>query len=217
MLCDMSDNNSARENPQAAGEPSKSELRHRALALRKRTTSHERLIAGRALVRELPELTVRPHMTVAAYVSMGTEIETRPLIAWLLTQDCTVLVPRLGSGLDIGWSVVRSLDDLQEVSGTGHLRPDEPSSDVLPPDALKQADVVIAPALGVDSQGVRLGRGAGWYDRALAARRQDCLLIAVCWPWEVTDGRLPAQPHDVPADAVLTPAGYRRLRRRTGA
>ncbi|PJM79492.1 5-formyltetrahydrofolate cyclo-ligase [Bifidobacterium scaligerum] len=205
--------------------PSKTVLRHRALARRKLTTPEERREAGEQLVRHLSgELaSVSSHgapLTVAAYVSMGTEVETRPLLRWLLEHGCTVLVPRLGSGLEIGWSTLTSVDTLLTVPGkpaadgahTTHLRPDEPAGAVLPPEALREADVVIAPALGVDPQGYRLGRGAGWYDRALTLRRQGCPLIAVCWSWEVMDRLLPTEPHDVPADAVLTPDGYRQLR-----
>ena len=158
-------------------------------------------------------------------MSMGSEIETRPLLRWLRAHGCHVLVPRLGSGLEIGWSVLDSLESLRSMDAVGgannagscsspstvHHRPDEPTGAVLPPEALEKADLVIAPALAVDPQGNRLGRGAGWYDRALARRKPACPLIAVCWPWEVLDIDLPAEPHDVPADGVLTPEGYRRL------
>ncbi|MBT1173934.1 5-formyltetrahydrofolate cyclo-ligase [Bifidobacterium sp. LC6] len=191
--------------------PDKATLRHAALARRKLTSSEERIEAGHALVTAMPQSLAqiaKPHAVVAAYVSMGTEIETRPLLDWLLARECTVLVPKLGSGLEIGWSVLQSMEALHAVDGHGHLRPDEPDSRVLPPDALAQADMVFAPALGVDQRGYRLGRGAGWYDRALAARRQGCPLIAICWPWEVLKGDLPTEPHDVPANAVLTPHGY---------
>ncbi|KAB7789369.1 5-formyltetrahydrofolate cyclo-ligase [Bifidobacterium cebidarum] len=205
-------------NGQAAD---KTELRHQALAKRKFTTAEERLDAGRTLVRVLkdsPEFVtaigaLKSGVTVAAYVSMGSEIETRPLLGWLLERGCEVLVPKLGSGLDLGWSMLHSLDDLHVVDGHGHLRPDEPEGDTLPPQALIQASAVFAPALGVDPRGYRLGRGAGWYDRALANRNPDCPLIAICWPWEVMERSLPAEPHDVPADAVLTPKGFRLLDR----
>lgn len=187
---------------------SKAALRHIALARRKLTSRDERSAAGQQLVQAIPDSLaqrMQPKTVVAAYVSMGTEIETRPLLRWLLERQCTVLVPNLGTGLDIGWSALTSMDALHAVDGHGHLRPDESDGAILPPDALAQADVVFAPALGVDSRGYRLGRGAGWYDRALAVRKHGCPLIAVCWPWEVSEVDLPAEEHDVPADAVLTP------------
>lgn len=203
----------------------KATLRHHILSRRKRIPAEERGAAGELLVRRFPAHMIQDGSTVAAYVSMGSEIETRPLLRWLLAHGCHVLVPRLGSGLEIGWSVLDSLESLRSMDAVGgannagscsypstvHHRPDEPTGAVLPPEALEKADLVIAPALAVDPQGNRLGRGAGWYDRALARRKPACPLIAVCWPWEVLDTDLPAEPHDVPADGVLTPEGYRRL------
>lgn len=213
----------------------KATLRHHILSRRKRVPAEERGAAGALLVRQFPAHMIQDGSTVAAYVSMGSEIETRPLLRWLLAHGCHVLVPRLGSGLEIGWGILDSLESLRSMdvedgaNGTGgspstvhhksdepptstvHHRPDEPNGTVLPPEALEEADLVIAPALAVDPQGNRLGRGAGWYDRALARRKPGCPLIAVCWPWEVLDTDLPAEPHDVPANGVLTPEGYRRL------
>lgn len=196
----------------------KDQLRHQAFARRKLTTPVERQAAGDKLPPMLPNnLTAgflsshKTHTaTVAAYVSMGTEIETRPLLDFLLHQNCRVLVPRLGSGRDIGWSVLSSLNQLQHTdTATGNgARPDEPDTPPLNPHALAQADLIFAPALGVDPRGYRLGRGAGWYDRALAERKPGCPLIAICWPWEVLDFNLPAEPHDIPADAVLTPTSF---------
>lgn len=197
----------------------KGALRRRALARRRLTGLEERREAGESLARRFPAQLLAPGATVAAYVSMGSEIETRPLLEWLLAQGCRVLVPRLGSGLEIGWSALGSVDALRPAdgiasadSGKQHHRPDEPKADVLPPEALGEADLIIAPALAVDMHGVRLGRGAGWYDQALSWRKTGCPLIAVCWPWEVSESNLPSEPHDVPADGVLTPEGYRRFR-----
>ena len=123
-----------------------------------------------------------------------------------------MLVPLLGSGLDIGWSALDSMESLHPVAGSGHRRPDDPQGTPLPPEALHDVDLIIAPALAVDRHGNRLGRGAGWYDRVLVNRRPGCPIIAVCWPWEVVDDdEWIADPHDVPADGVLTPEGYRQL------
>ena len=87
----------------------------------------------------------------------------------------------------------------------GTLRPDEPRGPVLQASALGACDVIVLPALRVDRHGARLGRGGGWYDRALAWRRAGVPLVAVCWPWEFADEPVPALAHDVPVSAVLTP------------
>ena len=68
------------------------------------------------------------------------------------------------------------------------------------------------PAFAVDEHGFRLGRGGGWYDRALLRRSATARVIAVCWPWETTDTTVPHEPHDIPVDGTLTPDGYHAVR-----
>ena len=202
----------------------KATLRHHILSRRKRVPAEERGAAGELLVRRFPAHMIQDGPTVAAYVSMGSEIETRPLLRWLRAHGCHVLVPRLGSGLEIGWSVLDSLESLRSMDAVGgannagscsspstvHHRPDEPTGAVLPPEALEKADLVIAPAWQWTRRAIVWGvEPAGMTGPWLAASRMS--LIAVCWPWEVLDIDLPAEPHDVPADGVLTPEGYRRL------
>ena len=157
-----------------------------------------------------------PDRMVAAYVSMGTEIDLRPLLEALLASGSRVIVPRLGAGLDIGWSELRSIDAL---ASPGSGRPMEPMGErTLGPEALNEADLIILPALAVNvDDGTRLGRGGGWYDRALAHASPAAPVIAVCWPWETTHDPLPREAHDVPVDAALTPDGITMIGRVAGA
>jgi 5-formyltetrahydrofolate cyclo-ligase len=64
--------------------------------------------------------------------------------------------------------------------------------------------VVFVPALAVDRAGVRLGRGAGFYDRTLPLARAATRLVAVVRDDELVD-QIPAEPHDVPMTHALTP------------
>jgi len=67
-------------------------------------------------------------------------------------------------------------------------------------------DVAIVPMNGFDECGYRLGYGAGFFDRTLAAYDRRMLAIGVSY--ELL--RLPTlypQPHDVPMDFVVTEAG----------
>ncbi len=167
-------------------------------------------------VRAREAALVRPGSTVAAFVSMGSEIPMAPLLETLFDMDCRVLVPRLGAGMDIGWSELDGIDGLREqrnADGSVNThRPQEPDNAADGPEALAKAELIIVPAFAVDEHGFRLGRGGGWYDRALTHRNATASVIAVCWPWEPTDTTVPHEPHDIPVDGTLTPDGYRIVR-----
>ena len=195
----------------------KQQWRRTALARRKRTSIEQRREAGRLLAMRAREAAlVRPGSTVAAFVSMGSEIPMTPLLETLFDMDCRVLVPRLGAGMDIGWSELDGIDGLREqrnADGSVNThRPQEPDNAADGPEALAEAELVIVPAFAVDEHGFRLGRGGGWYDRALTHRNATARVIAVCWPWEPTDATVPHEPHDIPVDGTLTPDGYHIVR-----
>ncbi|MBW3094677.1 5-formyltetrahydrofolate cyclo-ligase [Bifidobacterium sp. 64T4] len=180
-------------------------LRRNAIARRTTTDAAQRLHAGEALARHIGELPLPDHpCTVAAYVSMGSEVETRPLLHALAERGHRILLPRLGTGLDIGWGEFGDtpLEDY------GERRPQEPAGATLNANILGCAALVLLPALLVDASGTRLGRGGGWYDRALAHCTPGTPLVAVCWPWETGVAQLPHESHDVPVTATLTPLGY---------
>src|SRR5919112_558049 len=91
---------------------------------------------------------------------------------------------------------------------TGRLAPGrygllEPLGPGLGPTAIGTADVVVVPALAVARNGVRLGRGGGYYDRALQHARPDAVVVALVFDDEFVD-ELPTEPHDRPVTAVVT-------------
>jgi 5-formyltetrahydrofolate cyclo-ligase len=63
-------------------------------------------------------------------------------------------------------------------------------------------DLILTPLVGFDRALNRLGQGAGYYDRAFAAR-PDSLRIGIAWSIQECDG-LMTDPWDMPLDAVLT-------------
>ncbi|MCM3662238.1 5-formyltetrahydrofolate cyclo-ligase [Georgenia satyanarayanai] len=139
---------------------------------------------------------------VAAYVSAPTEPDTSMLIDALHERGVRLLLPVLGPGLARCWGEYTSREELaQRAPG----RPLEPAGEVFPPEALAQAEVVIAPALAVDASGIRLGQGGGWYDRALLHRAPDAPVLAMVHEAElITGAQLPRAAHDIPVDAVIT-------------
>jgi 5-formyltetrahydrofolate cyclo-ligase len=87
----------------------------------------------------------------------------------------------------------------------------EPTGPRLPGVELATADVVVVPALAVAVDGTRLGRGGGYYDRALAHARADAVLVAAVFDEELV-ATVPAGEHDRRVTAVVTPSGgWRQL------
>lgn len=138
--------------------------------------------------------------TVALYASRGHEPGTQEAITGLHEAGWRVLLPVLGRSPR--WAVF---------DGWEHMRPgwgDIPEPSGLPLDAaeLLRADVVVVPCLAVAVDGTRLGTGGGWYDRALTHRRPGVPVWALARADELVD-HLPAEPHDVPVDQVITELG----------
>ncbi|MEN1974146.1 5-formyltetrahydrofolate cyclo-ligase [Cellulomonas olei] len=148
---------------------------------------------------------------VAVYSARPTEPDTGPLLDSLAGRQIEVLLPVLGAGLQREWARYAGRHDLlQRAPG----RPPEPSTPSLGAEALAEADVIVAPALAVDTSGTRLGQGGGWYDRALAHARPGTPVIALVFAEELYDAEvrpLPREPHDRRVDMVATPERWYHL------
>ena len=84
--------------------------------------------------------------------------------------------------------------------------PAQPDGEAQGAESLKEADLIVIPALAASADGTRLGQGGGWYDRALMHRSPGVPVVAVVFDDEVLEpGIIPAEPHDVPVDAIVTP------------
>ena len=148
---------------------------------------------------------------VSVYASRPTEPGTRVLLEHLAARGVRILLPVLGAGLQRDWAEYEGVDDLRERAPG---RPPEPGGAPLGAGALGEADVIVAPALAVDTSGTRLGQGGGWYDRALEHARPGVPVVALVFPEEVYDADvrpLPREPHDRTVDAIATTAGWRWL------
>jgi 5-formyltetrahydrofolate cyclo-ligase len=129
---------------------------------------------------------------VAIYRSLPTEPPTQALAEMLHARDMAVIVPEMLPDRDLDWHELRA--DGSEGPGLGL-------------GAIATALVILAPALAVDHHGTRLGQGGGSYDRGLARRRPDAVLVAIVNDEEYAVWPLPRDAHDVRVNAVITPGG----------
>ena len=182
----------------------KAALRRRIRSARRLRGASERSAVAEALVdvaMELPQ--IQAAHCVALYAATGSEPGTAPLRQALRRQGIGVVLPLVrGGGLEWAWDTG---DELRRGLGPGGR---EPAGPTLGPRGLLTADVVLVPALAVDTLGTRLGQGGGYYDSALPLLDPGVPVLAVVHDDEVLDAAVegvPAEPHDVPVDGALTP------------
>jgi 5-formyltetrahydrofolate cyclo-ligase len=188
----------------------KQEMRDRLLVRRRARSADERARAGSAITRlllEAPE--VQAAGAVAAFVSVGTEPPTGPLLEELRRRGVGVLLPVLLPDLDLAWAEYAGQEALEH--GPRGMR--QPGGPRLGPAAVTGVDVVLCPGLAVDGTGLRLGRGGGSYDRALARLPAGVWSCVVLYADEVVDVDLPADPHDRRVAAAVTPEAITRFER----
>ena len=197
----------------------KAALRAEARARRRARSPEDRVAVDSSLavrlggIPEVAALVASPSVgCLAAYVSYGTEPGTSAIRGLLRLSGVRVLLPviREDGGLDWAWD-------------TGDVGPGAVAAGIPEPTSVVAGTgasglvrlgcrVVLVPALAVDHQGRRMGKGGGFYDRILAELGPDRpLLVAVVHADDIVE-EVPALPHDIPVDAILTSAGYVDLR-----
>jgi 5-formyltetrahydrofolate cyclo-ligase len=133
---------------------------------------------------------------VAAYLPLAGEPDISAFLDWAKTQGIRLIMPVV-TGQNLRWVYFDS------ETRVGELGFDEATGKSA---ELSSAQVIFVPALSVDLSGNRLGKGKGFYDRALQElgnSRRRAKLVAVVFDDEVRVS-LPSEPHDQKVDAAVT-------------
>lgn len=173
-------------------------------ALRRRIAAGRRALPGARKEAEAAALAAAVAVlaavneTVCAYWPMGSEPGSPAMIDGLLARGVRVLLPVVSPEHPLDWA-----------EHTGEMRAGpfgllEPAGARLGTTAITTAGLVLVPALAVARDGLRLGRGGGYYDRTLPMARPGVPLVAVIRDEELLE-TVPAGPHDVRVTAALTP------------
>jgi 5-formyltetrahydrofolate cyclo-ligase len=184
---------------------SKDSLRQQVLRSRQDRGPEQRLMVADAIAAHLLAAPFTQVDRIACHLSMGTEPGTGPLITGLLRRGVDVIVPvTRADDHALEWVVFDPAAPLR-LSSIGIPEPDGPR---LGPEALQQAGLVIVPAMAVDHAGNRLGRGVGYYDRALASVTSP--MCAVVHANELMES-VPHEDHDIPVQMAVTETGLFRV------
>jgi 5-formyltetrahydrofolate cyclo-ligase len=183
----------------AVPSPSKAQLRAEALARRKAGASALTPELRADLEAKLAAIVI-PHLigarVVALYHPMRDEISPSPILdalgleqtgvlPWFADRDAGMMFRQAPARVPGPWNVLQPPGDAPAFA----------------------PDLVIVPLVLADRSGTRIGHGKGHYDRALSHLRQagPIFTIGVGWEDQIIDGTLPADPWDVPLDALATP------------
>jgi 5-formyltetrahydrofolate cyclo-ligase len=150
-----------------------------------------------AKVLELPEYLAAS--SVALYCAIRNEVETRAIMNDALGRGKKVFCPKIDSGHPALFVQISSEADL--VSGL--LGAPEPR-DGVPLNRQERDDaLVVVPGVAFDPYGNRLGRGGGWYDRALDWFDGRGVFVGLAYELQVVDS-VPMESWDKKVHYVIT-------------
>jgi 5-formyltetrahydrofolate cyclo-ligase len=176
----------------------KRELRSQLISARSKLSPIDRSLRSEKIAERAAGLALLQRPTVVAiYAALGTEVDSGPIARLILERGGRLAYPRTVPGSRLLTFCPCWPAELVR----GPLGAPEPPSDAreIP---LDQIGCFVMPGVGFSRDGLRLGRGGGYYDVTLKQARA-AYRIGVGFSIQLLD-QLPRQPHDVPLDAVVT-------------
>lgn len=160
-----------------------------------RTLKKQYLTGGQSSCEVLLLEKLQPYKIIMLYSALPDEVPTQALMDKLVVQGKTVLLPRVINDRDMELHCYTGPQDLQE-GAYGIL---EPTGERFT--NYKTLDVAIVPGMAFDTDGHRLGRGKGYYDRFLS-RVPYLYKIGLCFSWQIVD-HVPCAEHDVVMNEII--------------
>lgn len=162
--------------------------------------------AGQALARHLaaaPEFARCARLVL--YAALPDELPMGSVADLARSAGKRTLWPRMRTDGGLGFAGARREDLLPGRYGVREP-PARAPEEALGPDVL-----LLVPGVAFDDRGNRLGRGRGYWDRALAGV-EGAIVFGVGYELQIV-ASVPREAHDRPMDALLTEAGIRRIGR----
>jgi 5-formyltetrahydrofolate cyclo-ligase len=178
--------------------PSKGELRTAALARRDALDAEQRSAAAQAIAARGLPVAIQRGAVVAGYSPIYSEVDPVPLMRTLAAQGVRLALPAvMARGKSLIFRAWTPNDKLI-LGPLGILEPSPAAAEIIP-------DILLVPLAAFDRSGHRIGYGAGHYDTTLAHLRKVKTIAAIGVAFATQKVKtVPAQPHDVALDYVLT-------------
>jgi 5-formyltetrahydrofolate cyclo-ligase len=175
-------------------------LRSELIAARARLTQAERAAKSREIADRMDALPAfRDARVVALYAPLGTEVDALELARRAAGRGARVAFPRAVPGER---RLVFARCEPRELV-RGPLGAGEPPAGA-PIVEADEISCVVMPGVAFSLDGVRLGRGGGYYDATLRAMPRTPR-VGVAYDVQLVPS-LPREPHDATLDAVVTEA-----------
>jgi len=176
----------------------KAKLRRVVMARRRETHIVRHKMAAADLAKRLVADISPKGKTIAGYWPLGDELDCRPALEALLATGAAVALPVVaGQGQVLifrNWTPGDALDP----GPFGTVHPTARAAMVAP-------NVLLLPLIAFDQTGHRLGYGAGYYDRTVAALRQSSQILTIGIAYDEQEVEaVPVDNHDQRMDAVIT-------------
>lgn len=184
----------------------KAELRKQARARREAMSPEDCARRSRAIFDRVVDAPFyREARTVLAYMSFRNEVDTVALARRALDDGKRLCVPLTDPAtLTMKVIAVTNLERGLSVKTFGLLEPTATGDNEIDPTSV---DLVLVPGLLFDRSGHRLGFGAGYYDRFIAASRCRAT-VGLAYEWQVVEA-LPVDPWDMRLSRVVTERAIR--------
>ncbi|PRO66674.1 5-formyltetrahydrofolate cyclo-ligase [Alkalicoccus urumqiensis] len=132
-------------------------------------------------------------------ISVGWEVETRPLFEWAWKEGKRTAAPVVEKGNPLlRFYEITSFDDCRKAA-FGLIEPDP---DTQPPVSLDDLELLVVPGLAYSPDGYRIGYGGGYFDRVLKQTSAHSVSLALsCQQVKA----VPREVHDEKVAEVLCP------------
>ena len=200
--------------------PQHPEFRSLMRALRREVGIHEaRETASAVKSLLLDEPVIQEAATLAVYAATDGEVDVSDVARWAQEAGKRVFSPVMledapSAQTRLRIAFVEWLPDTPWAKGAFGIPEPEGGKEI----AIEACDAALVPGVAFGEDGSRIGRGKGYYDKALAfltegSRPRPPVVFGICHDFQIADALakspLAAKDRDIPMDAVVSPAGIR--------